>query len=431
MIVIDTLRADHVGSFGAKRPTTPELDRLADQGVRYERAYATAPWTAPSIASILTGLYPSTTRTESVDQYLAEDVVTVAERLRDHDYETAAVVSHLMLMGARGFGQGFEHYEMAIGGHDEISTEDVTRRGIARLETLAQSDAPYFLFLHYFDPHYTYLDHPEVDYAPASAGRLAGNEPIRELRTLNPPLRAVEIDFLERLYDEEVRHTDAGIGRVLAAMERLGLDRDTAVIVTADHGEEFMERGWLGHTRTLHEELIRVPLLIRAPGLEPHVVADPVSLVSIAPTLLELLGVASDPAAFERASLLRDATGAASEPLFAEVDFKPMFWAEKRAFQAAVIDGRFKLIRDRRTGRQRLYDLVADPLERSDILLAQKVEARRLVSLLETHLDRRKPLSITPRNQTLSPDDVARLEALGYVEPPEPSPDGSRPQEAP
>jgi arylsulfatase A-like enzyme len=291
-VVVDTLRADRLGCYGAERDTSPSLDALARGGVRFERAYATAPWTKPAVASMFTGLYPAAHGAGRVKNALPEGARTLAEILREAGYRSAGVVSHDVVRAVNGFAQGFDRYlESEAGGHDHVSTPGVTEQALAELADLAAGDAPFFLFVHYFDPHYNYKRHPGVGFAAERAGRLDGSQPLVSLRRWGEDLSDAELGFLRDLYDEEIRFTDAGIGRLLEGLERSGRGGNTYVVATADHGEAFLEHGWLGHTRSLYDVLLRVPLLVRGPGLDPRVVEEPVSLVGLLPTVLDLLGV--------------------------------------------------------------------------------------------------------------------------------------------
>ena len=170
------------------------------------------------------------------------------------------------------------------------------------LRELAETERSFFLLVHYFDPHYDYVRHPRFNFAAERSGRLDGTQGISELQSL-ADLTPDEIAFLRDLYDEEVRHTDAGVGRLLDTLRELGLYDDALIIVTADHGEEFLERGWIGHTRSLYDELVRVPLIVRPPGgpPAPQVVDALVSLVSLAPTVLDYAGI--DLRRFDRLSV--------------------------------------------------------------------------------------------------------------------------------
>jgi choline-sulfatase len=423
LIVVDTLRRDHVGLYGQTRPTTPEIDRFAQGAVVFDHAYSTAPWTRPSVASILTGLYPSGHRAMALNNVLSPDVETLAEYFTRAGYATAGIVSHVILSERFGFSQGFTLWdEEEAQGHNHVSTPGVTRRALAALDALTAEDRPFFLFVHYFDPHYTYLAHPEIGFEPTTSPDLKGGEDIETLRARRASLVPADLDFLRARYDEEIRFTDAGIGRLLEGLERAGVADRTVVAITADHGEEFMERGWLGHTRTLYQELVAVPLVVRgragAPGHGQHVIR-PVSLVSLTPTLLELAGVDAGDALFEGPSLapfVRGGTPPRAGNVFAEVDFRGP--VAKQARKKAVIGPRFKLIRDDRHGRVELYDLLNDPGERSNLARGganPAVDAlqRELYAFTTRELP---PLTGAGEEVPIDTELRERLRQLGYVQ---------------
>lgn len=420
LIVVDTLRFDHVGCYGSARDTTPAMDAFAAQAVRFEHAYSTAPWTCPSVATILTGKFPSGHGLMMPLTGLADEVVTLAEMLRAEGYATAAVVSNSHLKKKNAFDQGFDTYlDSEARWHTHVSTPGVTKQAIDLVQGLAEEDRPFFLFVLYFDPHYEYKRHPEYGFAQ-HPGRLEGTESIYQLRKLGPRLTDGEIGFIRDVYDEEIRFTDAGIGRLLEALRGTGELERTAVAITADHGEEFFERGWLGHTRTLYEELIRVPLIVRGPGAQaPRTVATPVSLVSLAPTLLDIAGI--DPRRHgitspSLAPFLAGGTPAALAPIFAEVDYAALAESMKgeEAHKHALRHGDYKVIRDDTTGAVELYDLAADPLERRDLAAEQPDVARELLALLEQHAAAAKRDATAARQLDLNEEDLDVLRGLGY-----------------
>ena len=393
VVVVDTLRWDHVGAYGYERPVTPRLDALASSATVFERAYTPAPWTKPAFASLLTGLFPSRHGVKTLKRTLPEEHETLAERLRAVGFRTGAVISSLMLGRKLGSGldQGFDEYREADPANLK-STPWVTDQALELLHGFDTSGDRFLLLVHYLDPHFDYLGHPEYGFAQLRAGRLDGSRKIRELRRMRDQLTDEEIAFLRDRYDEEIRFTDEGIGRLLDAIDLLGLSQDTLVAVTADHGEEFLERGWLGHTRTLYEELVRVPFLVRVPRAEqaappPRRITGAVSTVSLAPTLLDLLGVAAPADAFQAPSLaplLLAGKGDATGPVFLEVDFEAesQHLEDISTYKKAVVDGRFKVVRDDVSGRVEVYDLEADPLEREDLSERDPELRRRLMKRL-------------------------------------------------
>jgi arylsulfatase len=426
LIVVDTLRVDHLSAYGYARDTSPALEGLAEGGVRFDRAYAPAPWTKPSVASIFTGQYPHRHGLNFVLATLSASAQTLAERLSQAGFATAGVVSHGFVGPKNGFDQGFEAFDAEEAkGHSHVSTVGVTERALTLLERLREDERPFFLFVHYFDPHYEYRRHPQYGYAAASVGRLRGGESIHDLRDMGPSLAAEEVEFLEGVYDEEIRFTDAGIGRLLDALEQHDLDDDTLVVVTADHGEEFFGRGWLGHTRTLYEEVIRVPLIVRAPGNggQRRSVGAPVSLVSLAPTILDYLGIDTPGAGFQGPSLRPLIDGSPDvdlPPVRSEVRFIVLSsenaLAEKVAFKHALIDGRHKLIKDFREERYELYDLERDPGERENLASSRPELLREMLVTLNRTGSADTVGPAVDENATLDPKDAAMLRDLGYID---------------
>jgi arylsulfatase A-like enzyme len=422
---IDTLRWDHLGAYGYERDTSPAIDALAAQGLRFDRAYVTAPWTMPSVASMITGLYPSGHGVKNVMSGTPMSLHTLAEILRERGYQTAGVVSNRLLINKleKGFAQGYDVY---LGGdargHDHVSSESVTDKSIRILERFAEDGHRFLLFVNYFDPHFNYLHHQQIGFAPARVGRLDGHQDIGELREMLGELSDEELGFLRDLYDEEIRITDAGIGRLLARLGELELAESTLVLLTADHGEEFRERGWLGHTRSLYEELMRVPLVIRMPGARrvPRVVEAPVSLVSLTPTILELLGIEIADFGFQGPSLAPLVLGRGDPepgPPIAEVDYVPPGDPRsiKRAFKKAIIDGRFKLIRDDESGRIELYDLDTDPEERRSLAEERPQLRDRLLRQLDARLVEAARGAVAAPERQLAEDEIEALRGLGYL----------------
>ncbi len=426
LIVVDAWRAERLGVYGAKRPTTPALDTLAAESVVFDRAYAAAPWTKPSVASILTGLYPSGHGLRGIRRKLVGEVASLPTLLGRRGYATAGVVANALLSAKAGFGQGFEVYrEDQARGAAYVSSEGLTEEAIAELDRMAASERPFFLYVHYFDPHADYRRHAGVGFAGAAAGRLHGDEPYAEVLRLQSTMTPEEVEFVRAEYDEELRHTDDSVGALLAHLRSVGRWADTLVVVTADHGEELHDRGVFGHTRSLYDELVRVPLVIKPPGaVRARRVAGPVSLVSIAPTVLDFAGDAPGPLGLQGRSLvstLREATAPRLEDLLCEVDFLPVEADDPvgQVHKKALIAGDLKLVRDDTTGALELYDLAADPGERTNLAPEDPAAARRLLARL-LGLQRaveRSGAAGDPRGreQEFSHEELDRLRSLGYV----------------
>jgi arylsulfatase A-like enzyme len=428
IVVVDTLRVNHLGCYGHERETSPALDSFAAGAARFDRAYASSSWTQPSVASMFTGLYPSSHTVFRIERRLPDRAETLAEILGQAGYATAAVISHTLISSDTNFDQGFQTFhDDHARGYFYRSTPGVTAQAVSLLERFAEDDRPFFLFVHYFDPHYNYRRHSEFGFAPNRAGRLTGGESIKKLRALSDPTPE-EIDLVKRLYDEEVRFTDRGFGELLEALDQLGLRQSTTVIFTADHGEEFFDRGWIGHTRTLYEEIIRVPLLVRTPdgATGGEVIRDQVSLVGLVPTVLDLLHIDAGGREFHSpsfASVLRGDDGYSPGPIFTEVDFAdrppdPEYgdWLSKKVRKRALIQGDFKLVEDLFTGQTELYRLDRDPREQNNLVAVQPEVVESMAPELAAIAERAEADSLSVKERVISDEELEALKKLGYVD---------------
>ena len=409
-VTIDTLRADHLGLYGYDRPTSPALDAFAETATVFDAAQSSSSWTLPSLASALTGHYTSTHRCWGFSSRLDDSFTTLTEVLLAGGYDTACVTSHVFTTTRHGLQQGFVHFDdsfayPAVPAEKAVTSGEISDRGLAFLEQKAAvrdrqgEDEPWFLWLHYFDPHDEYVRHAGVT----------------ELFEDPPP--ANELEVARALYDGEIRFTDGHVGRVFAALERLGFADDTVVVVLSDHGEEFGDHGQRGHGHTLFRELVRVPFLIRAPGTDPGRVASAVRTVDLMPTVLDLVGLRGpgDLPGVSLAGLMRGRSDGRDLPALAELDQ----W-DRNALES-LQEGRWKYMRRQLEGdawEERLYDLEADPGEARDVAadhpdvaaqLRQKLERmRRAARKLGEEYGRAGDLQ-------LSGGETGSIEGLGYV----------------
>lgn len=416
VVVVDTLRRDHLGCYGYPRNTSPEIDRFAAGAVRYAHAAAAAPWTTPSIGALLTSRYPSELGITEEPDLLDDRFVLLSEVLSANGYETGAVVAHYFVNAEWNFDQGFDLFDQSnVLGHEGISSPGVTDTALAFLRRPRRR--PFFLFVHYFDPHYHYREHAGFTFpAPGYDGPIRSGLPYEELLARLGALDAADRARLVDLYDSEIAFTDHHFGRLLDGLDELGLAEDTLVVLTADHGEEILERGWIGHGNSLYEEQIGVPLVVRYPGGAPGVVERSVGLIDVYPTVLAALGIAIDHRISGR-SLLDVESSASPRPVFAETD-----WGGVRA----VVLGRLKLVRQLPHGPERLFDLAADPGERDDLMPRLAAEAGAVSPFEAGELRRRLSGWLAAMEAArgrdgaeveLSEEDRARLRALGYLRP--------------
>jgi arylsulfatase A-like enzyme len=381
LISLDSTRRDLVGAYGRTPKHAPELspspniDALAARGVLFEDAYASTSWTLPSHVSLLTG-QPEVVHAVDMDtQRVDPRIPLLPEVLRRAGYATYGVYSAPYLEPVFGFERGFDRYEASYGAefgavmaelralrvelqqavaaldrartnelaareaelnqrtedlsHADVSSQAVADGALRALGEAARDGRPFFLFAHFFDPHYDYVPPAPWDarFDPGYGGGIDGRDfytspaistPIADAQSYGLRQRVVserDLEHVQALYEGELAWTDAQVGRVLDELERLGLRERTLVVVTADHGDEFFEHGSIGHRRTLHEEVVRTPLVMSLPGTLPagRRLAGPVSNVDVAATVLELCGVA-EPADMASRSLVPFATGRADGP---------------------------------------------------------------------------------------------------------------------
>jgi arylsulfatase A-like enzyme len=285
-LMLDTVRADHLGFYGYERDTSPNLDAFARESIAFKRAFTASPWTPPSVATMLTGLYPSShghmppnSRREAKtgSKRLAPELETLPEVLRRHGYRTAAVSPNPWISSLFGFDQGFETFAYL---HKE-KADAIVAAGIDLVRSFTRRQDPFFLYLHFFDPHDPYTPpEPYPEMFPASLQRSGYPYGERALRVM-------------RRYDGEIRYLDHELGRFFAFLRREGLYDRSLILVVADHGEQFLEHGRMHHGHALHNEEIHVPLFIRDPrsGRSGEVVEQVVSTVDLFPTLLARLQI--------------------------------------------------------------------------------------------------------------------------------------------
>jgi arylsulfatase A-like enzyme len=420
LVTVDTLRADRLSGYGYARKTSPYLDSLAESGVRFERAYATSSWTAPSLASLVTSLDPTVHGVEHGhlddqlivrQEVLPESVPLLAEELRAAGYRTFGVTANTHLYGRFGFDRGFDRYE-CLGFLDAavvLRTLQEWRDGIIG------GAAPWFLWVHLLDPHA-----PFVPRKPAIREYFPGFRPLwRPVRGVIDPEDYKRFgaekgtrlhELINALYDGEIAFTDAAI-REVAAM--VGVGDGDLVVVTADHGEEFLDHGSFGHGKTLFEEVIRVPLILRLPGRAHagRVVRGAVSLLDVFPTVLDVVGAPAPPD-IQGSSLLPRLAGGAPTDAVVTVTlsrFVPLG-------MDSITRGSWKYIRHRVDPERRmLFDLASDPGETANLVATQPEKAAELAALLEAQLSASRSRRVEPGFADLSGEELEQLRALGYV----------------
>lgn len=443
LVVIDCLRADHVGAYGYGRPTTPRLDRWADQGVLWERAHSTSSWTRPSVTSLLTGLYPTqhgvqrgvkrrdSQQPATTFSYRAAHL-TLAERFQRRGWRCAAFCHNEQLAPFSGLQRGFDVYRWDLRGADAI---------LAALGEWLSSEPqrPAFAYLHFSEAHWPYkprrrhvaLFGGDRDQNPLyeRTGRDLGHLRLA-LRRGETTLSEGEIKQLTQLYDGAIRRLDGKLAALEHLLDEFGCAERTALVVTADHGDEFLDHGAIGHGHTLYEELTHVPLVLRSSdGRRGLRIPQPVSLVDLADTLVRLAGLEDEAG---RRDLLQP--GAATGAVVSELQLG-------RRYVQTLHDGDIKLHRRyrfeidpatcklsparlRRSApfavSDRLYDLASDPGEKNDLAVGadHAQHKARMGEALDRWWQEASVLESEPADSEVAVDEVVvqRLRDLGYLE---------------
>lgn len=466
LISIDTLRADHLSCYGYKRPTTPNIDRIAANGARFRNAYSTAVWTPPAHASMLTGLYPSQHGVTD-NKRLSENIPTLAETLHAHGYVTAGFVNNPLVGAMVGLDRGHDQFHEIWRG-DNASTKvgraakyarrklretlgkndhgaQLTNRGVKTwLDKQAWSSRPFYLFLHYIEPHnpigapkpfrHKFVDPRLDDFIDKEKLARVAHNPLccftDEIR-----LTKDELTYLIALYDGEIAYVDAMVGEVVQTLRQMQMLENTLLIITADHGEHFGEHGMFSHVSSLYEPIVHVPLIVHHPKFyQPGSIYDgPVQTIDIFPTVLDLLATSyPGPVAPPGRSLL-PAGGKlqldAGRPIIAEWEGRVPKYVKRKLRERHLnspgdydfMTQRMKMVRKqnhkyilREDGDEQLFNLASDPTESRNLATSEPA----ICDALKRHLSELEDMALfsTSANEVEMNDDVkARLQDLGYL----------------
>jgi arylsulfatase A-like enzyme len=430
LVSIDSLRPDHLHCYGYPRPTSPTIDRLAAEGALFRTVVSPTTWTLPSHLTLLSGLAPERHGVVTDYQRLDAEAPMLADVLAREGYATAGFVGGPYLDGAYGFARGFEHYDdysvvkaAHADSHSGVSSPRLVElvRGWLEEWRAEEPRRPFFVFLHLWDVHYHWKPPPPYDrlFDADYRGSISG-DPARDLEILR---RGDERDLarLIALYDGEIAFTDEHLGRLVDALGGLGVLDDTLVIVTSDHGDEFLEHGQLGHRHNLYDETLLVPLVVRHPPrvAKGAVVDEQVRLMDVPVTILALTET--------RAPL---ELGAPGPHAHAPRDLSPLLGGRKpdgekppAAFSdlegrlASVRTAEWKLISEPNAPvASELYDLVRDPAEKRNLVSTQGSAAQALAAELGAWRTAAAAHGAFSDSIELSAEQEERLRALGYLE---------------
>lgn len=430
LISIDTLRADRLGVYGYNKKTSPNIDKLAKESSVFTNFHATAPWTLPSHASMFASDYPTQLKAETSFDYLSNNTLTIAELLQRNGYLTYGFDSHTYVSPHWNFTQGFAGYSIERAGNKGVDANKVFPHAQDWIKK--NKDKKFFLFLHTFEVHDPYC--PPEPYVNKFADELSSdlNCVTKEIifKNINgeKKLSDRELQRFNSLYDGEIAFTDYQIGKLLNLIKELRLDEKTIVIITSDHGEEFGDHGtWGKHAHTLYEELLKVPLIIKIPGFMPSINAHQLSMIDIAPTILDLLGL-QKPNQYKGISV-RDIKD--NRPIYFELsdpgfhfiasvsayynillDINP---TERKSNNVAkmkigvLIDG-WKLIKSFNPMTFELYNINRDKNESSNLFFKERDKAKELEKLLNSHFGK----DIGENNNSSGTSDTDYLKKAGY-----------------
>ena len=424
VVLIDTLRADKLRAINSEsRVRAPTLNRLAQEGTLFASAQSTENWTKPAVATVLTGLHPSTHGARTQQAVLSSDAVLLSEHLKDQGFRTASFVANGYVSDRFGFDQGWDRYRNFI--REEVSSDAADVFGEASEWVAQNQDARFFLFVHTIDPHVAY--DPGGEYVRMYDDRdYDGPVQPRRTPTLVEDAKRGRITLsdsdamrLEALHDGEITQHDVELERFLKGLADLGVLDETLVVVASDHGEEFNEHGSWGHGHSIYQELLHVPFLFHLPGVVPARRVEPVvSTVDLAPTVVELLGVPALSATEGRSLLSFMQGGQRATPAVAFSDFLD-------ARRVAVGAGWKLVVRGNLTAS--LFHLETDPGEQQQLELTEHPIAARYLRVLQGQflgstdrarwLDAEQGPGVELRSSDARMDAQlqGQLEALGYL----------------
>lgn len=456
LIAIDALRPDHLSCYGYHRRTSPNLDQLAQEGVLFTNAFTNSSWTKASVATILTSLYPASHSANLMASGVSPSLLTLPEVLKSSGYATGIFSANAFLSPVFGHSQGVDRfYYKGVSVFSELILGHITRALrryssiINRIYTTLRdlewpprvgrrkaTDAPglneafmdwvktlngrpFFAYIHYIEPHAPYAAPPpfnaqfDPSYTPPYVSEQPvseGFEPFHQSQSLPPR----QLENLLAQYDGEIAYVDHALGKFFQLLRELGLYEQTLILVTADHGEEFYEhRGW-GHGKSLFNEALRVPLILRYPPVFPRgeVVTQTVRHVDLMPTILDLcdISVSSFMEGQSLVSLIHDPE-AISPPVYSEV-----FHAG--SYARAVQNGRYKLIEAHSHSKEAwlLFDLEQDPGEQHPLEVETHPKGQELRQLLASFHGRANRIAVAPKTVHIDQDTQDRLRALGYLQ---------------
>jgi arylsulfatase A-like enzyme len=414
LYVIDALRADHLGLYGYERNTSPNIDALAKESLVFEHCIAQAPWTRSSMASLLTSTYPDVNGMITDRERVPDHLKTLPEVLSEGGYYTAAFVQNPNCGHDAGLAGGYDYMIEGAAIPGVHSSKVLNELVFPWLER--NRSKPFFLYIHTMDTHIGYA--PEEQFS-GTFSRTITDSNIKKDQIQAQDLEKVKTEadkaYVVAKYDEAILTNDYRFGQLLQRLRDLNLYDNTLIIVTADHGEQFQEHGWWEHGHTCYQEDIRVPLIMRIPGMAgPVRFTQPVQSIDLFPTVATLLHLAA-PATAQGEAIIFPATGELRKNNMFAVS-EQLAGGSNRRYRT-ISDGHTKAIKDLDKNCLYLYDLRRDPLERRDIARKKKREVERYKNILKELEGTNSKRRILQRQQKSLVDEkvMDELKSLGYL----------------
>lgn len=428
LIVLDAANPSRMSCYGYERETTPVIDRIADDGILFSRAYAQASWTVPSIASLFTSTVPITHKVWNRNRLLSDKAYTLAEALKERNFQTCALTATSSASSLHNLLQGFDR-QMELYKWAPERLKSGKRLGVVWAEDFISPaeewiqknrNKKFFMYMHYIQPHTPY--NPPSPFREAFVKEYSGSVKIRrpiapnfmDKKALNQSDRL----FIDAMYDSNLKYVDFQLGEILEFLKKSGVYDNTMIFITADHGEAFLEHGEFGHSSSLYEEEIRIPLIVKFPercGLKGIRLEALVQSIDIMATLLDIQGMTERTKSLQGKSLIPLLSGAGGEInrfIFASLSSA----SEEDGTKAdALSDGKYKLISQK--GGYLFFDLAEDPGEKRNIFFDRPILARfyqKLLTRFKEDAESQKDLSekgISPLDETTK----KHLKALGYI----------------
>ena len=428
LITIDALRADHLSCYGYERETSPNIDKIAEKGIIFKNSIAPSSWTAPSMVSLFTSLYPINhgvihgifyvhNKTIYKQEVFSSDLVTLAEILQAHGYTTFGVASNRHLSEKFGFAKGFNYFE-CLHWHSAQSVNKV----VHSWEKQIRKSDKFFLWIHYLDPHHPYkARNPWIEqYTPKAFTRKLSltSKSSSALTKLIPTFEKdpQALSNLIALYDSEINYVDSYLGKLI---QKFRMDKNTLIIITADHGEGFLDHSQLGHGNNLYYETTNIPLIIKLPySSKKETVNKQVNLVDIMPTILHTLNIDPPEQTLGKSILEKEGTLARLKKMLLGNEIPDCTFSELDTTHIlkTIMTPEWKYIYNYTDRTEQLYNIKSDPLEIGNLADKKSRLCNQLKEKLFNWTSTAKKYPTKKQHFKLSPEEKEKLKGLGYIQ---------------